>query len=137
MKIATPGSSAHRREIAVVEETADNIYSLKFILQSLGYQVSSFSYQVDFLSEFRKHPPDLIIVDMLIPNEGGFGVLEKIRKSKFGEVPVLAITAEAVRSSVHHGCTGRRFPSSVSRISMKVTSGKENTVAKKMIWNGE
>ena len=31
------------KKIAVIEEVADNIYSIKFILQSIGYEVASFS----------------------------------------------------------------------------------------------
>ena len=83
-------------KVAVVEEVADNIYSIKFILQSLGYNVSSFSAGMSYLQELSAFKPHLVIVDMMIPNRGGYDVIQSLRESVLGEVPVLAITAEAM-----------------------------------------
>lgn len=83
--------------IGVVEEVADNIYSIKFILQSLGYEVGSFSVSrpsyLDDLADFR---PRLVIVDMMIPHRGGYRVIEGVRNGPLAKVPVLAITADAM-----------------------------------------
>jgi len=83
-------------QIAVVEEVADNIYSIKFILQSLGYQVSSFSSGVPFQASLIEFSPDLVIVDMMIPGRQGYEIIESIRESSLKKVPVLAITAAAM-----------------------------------------
>ena len=45
--------------------------------------------------------------------------------------------AATVRSDVHHGCRGRRFPSERSRIIMTVTTGKPKRLAKNTICIGE
>ena len=83
--------------LAVVEEVADDIYSIKFILQSLRYQVRSFSYSQPFLDELAEFTPRMIIVDMMIPMGGGFDVIRHIRSHpKLQQTPLLAITADAM-----------------------------------------
>ena len=83
--------------IAVVEETADNIYSIKFVLQSLGYEVLSFSALSRYLPGLRQFDPQLVIVDMMIPGDGGYRVIDELRSQISGEVPILAITAAAMK----------------------------------------
>ena len=83
--------------IAVIEETADNIYSIKFVLQSLGYDVLSFSAASRYLQRLRQFSPQLVIVDMMIPGDGGYRVIEELRSRVSRELPVLAITAAAMK----------------------------------------
>lgn len=85
-----------QRQIAVVEELPDNIYSIRFILESLGYKVGAVSPQQDYLEDIRRMRPDLIIVDLLIPGKGGLEVIAELAISDLKEVPSLAITADAV-----------------------------------------
>ncbi|MFQ5739106.1 MAG: response regulator [Acidobacteriota bacterium] len=87
------------QRIAVVEETADNIYSVKFILQSLGYSVGSFSFKAPRLSLLLEFEPQLVIVDMMIPERGAYDAIRRIRRSRIGQVPILAITAEAMEGN--------------------------------------
>ena len=82
--------------IAVIEETADNIYSIKFVLQSLGYEVMSFSADTSVLQRCRQFRPQLVIVDMMIPGNGGYRVIEELRSQVSGKLPILAITAAAM-----------------------------------------
>ena len=82
--------------IAVIEETADNIYSIKFVLQSLGYEVLSLSAAPGYLPRLRQFSPQMVIVDMMIPGDGGYRVIEEIRSHVSRKLPVLAITAAAM-----------------------------------------
>jgi len=88
------------QRIAVIEEIADDIYSVKFILQSLGYDVRSFSSKTPFLSLVVEFQPVLIIVDMMISNGGGYEVIRGIRARSMLGVSILAITAEAMEGEV-------------------------------------
>ncbi len=89
-------SEVKRGQIVVVEELPDNIYSIRFILESLGYNVASVCYGSSYLEEISELAPDLIIVDMLIPAQGGLKVVAKLKRTKLRSVPCLAITADAV-----------------------------------------
>ncbi len=83
--------------IAVIEETANNIYSIKFVLQSLGYDVLSFSAASSYLQPLREFSPQLVIVDMMIPGDGGYRAIEELRSHVSRKLPVLAITAAAMK----------------------------------------
>jgi len=83
-------------QIAVVEELPDNIYSIRFILESLGYKVRSVCREDGYLDEIMKLSPDLIIVDMLIPAQGGLKAIAELKSSELKRVPGMAITADAV-----------------------------------------
>ena len=83
-------------KIAVIEEVADNIYSIKFILQSIGYEVASFSSHDSYQLSVKEFSPNLIIVDMMIVGGAGFSVIHELHKGSLKKVPILAITAEAM-----------------------------------------
>ena len=95
MKISK-GSDGKQGQIAVVEELPDNIYSIRFILESLGYKVASVTPQQDYIEGIRRMKPDLIIVDMLIPGKRGLEVIEDLVNSDMRGAPSMAITADAV-----------------------------------------
>lgn len=83
-------------QIVVVEEMPDNIYSIRFILESLGYKVGSVCCRGAYLDEIRSMGPDLIIVDMLIPEQEGLTAIKELKGSVMKSVPSIAITADAV-----------------------------------------
>ena len=93
MKKKKPDST---KPIAVIEEIADNIYSVKFVLQSLGYEVRSFSAPAAFNLELAEFKPGLIVVDMMIPDSGAYEVIKHVKSGPLKRVPILAITAEAM-----------------------------------------
>ena len=96
-KKKSPGKKEEsEKRIAVIEVVADNIYSMKFILQSIGYEVASFSSNDSYQLLLKKFLPDLIIVDMMIAGGAGFGVIRQLHKSSLKKVPILAITAGAM-----------------------------------------
>jgi len=84
------------KKIAVIEEVADNIYSIKFVLQSIGYEVASFASHDSYEFSLKEFLPDLIVVDMMIAGGEGYGVIRQLHKSSLKKVPILAITAEAM-----------------------------------------
>lgn len=85
-----------RRRIAVIEEGADNIYSMRFVLESLGYEARSLAAQENFLTPLVKFAPELVLVDMMIPAGGGYRVIRSLQASDLKRVPILAITADAM-----------------------------------------
>ncbi len=96
-KKKSPGKKKEsEKKIAVIEEVADNIYSIKFVLQSIGYEVASFSSHDSFESSLMEFSPDLIVVDMMIAGGEGYGVIHELHRSSLKKVPILAITAEAM-----------------------------------------
>lgn len=84
------------KQVAVVEEAANNIYSMKFVLDSLGYDARSYAYPSEYLPGLVQFSPKLILVDMMISGGGGYSAIREIRESGLKEVPIIAVTAEAM-----------------------------------------
>ena len=85
------------QRVAIIEEVADNIYSVKFILQSLGYGVLSVSSGSGFAQRIAQFEPQLVIVDMMIPEKGGYSAIRDVRRNVSKQLPILAITAAAMQ----------------------------------------
>ena len=84
------------KKIAVIEEIANDIYSVKFVLQSVGYRVRSFSSRNVYQDELDGFAPQLIIVDMMIPDGKAYQIMKELGAGRQKRIPVLAITAEAM-----------------------------------------
>ena len=97
---AKSAEKKNRGKIAVVEETSDNIYSLRFILQSLGYEILSVSMFEPMVKQLALFQPSVVLVDMLIPNNGGFEVIKLLKHKPIEGITFVAITADAVGVSV-------------------------------------
>ena len=95
MEVSTKSSPP----IAVIEESADNIYSVRFILQSLGYSARSFSAAKLIWPDLIQFAPHVVILDMMIPAGGAYPVIRRIREGPLGDTPILAITADAMVGS--------------------------------------
>lgn len=73
-------------------EDDDNIRKLvSYALSKEGEDVSSFSCPSDFWDEFQKEKPDLLLLDIMLPEEDGLSVLKKLRK--LSDLPVIMLTA--------------------------------------------
>ncbi|MCY3776029.1 MAG: response regulator [Candidatus Aminicenantes bacterium] len=91
--------TAESKRLAVVEETTDDIYSIQFVLQSLGFRTQSFSPRSS-MADLMGFGPDLIIVDMMISGGGGYRAIRQIRRAgNLDRVPILAIGAAAMEGS--------------------------------------
>ncbi len=89
-------SQKSRQRIAVVEEVSDNIYSVKFVLQSLGYEVLSVSVGKGSSELITRFAPHLVVVDMMISERGGYAAIFNVREHVSSKLPILAITAAAM-----------------------------------------
>ncbi len=82
--------------IAILEESAENIYSMKFILQSLGYEVHACVAGKGYLKDLFDFQPAVVVVDMLMPEGTGLTLISEVRQSPLKDVAIVAVTAEAV-----------------------------------------
>lgn len=118
---------------AAVLVVEDNVSNFVLIARMLGYlgihcEWKTSGYEV---VEYADTLPrlDLILMDIRLPYEDGYGALKKIRASeRFKSVPIIAVTAEAsleqmnkARESGFDGFLGKpldpdRFPDQIRRI---------------------
>ncbi len=78
--------------ILIIEDNEDLAYGLCNNLEIEGYEVRTASTGRDGLREAADFSPDLILLDLMMPEMDGFEVLESLRKDD-DSTPVLILTA--------------------------------------------
>ena len=79
--------------ILVVEDNADLAFGLRNNLEIEGYAVTVAEDGARGLQAARDESPDLLILDLMLPEMTGFSVLKALRSEGF-DVPVLILTAK-------------------------------------------
>lgn len=83
-------------KILVVEDEPENRLLIGMILTTEGYQVIPAVDGADALARLASEPPDLILLDLMMPQMNGFEVLERLRADPTtAPVPVIVLTALA------------------------------------------
>ena len=90
--------------VLVIEDDPDIALGIKTVLGKSGFEVASSSDGRDGLRAFHAARPDLVILDIGLPEMDGWTVLERIRD--LSEVPVLILTAHTLESEKVRGLRG-------------------------------
>lgn len=72
---------------------------MEFWLKARGYEVISLRSGIDALAYLEHNTPDIIYLDMKMPEMDGIETLERIRK-KHPDIPVIMITAYGTQESM-------------------------------------
>ena len=78
--------------ILLIEDNRDYAATLKANLEREGYEVRVAATGVAGLEQARQEPPDLVVLDLMLPAMDGFTVLQRMRDQGLG-MPVLIMTA--------------------------------------------
>ena len=81
--------------IYIVEDDV-NIREIEtFSLKNSGYTVMDFECAKDFYHKLSDKVPDLILLDIMLPDEDGLEILRKLRKNpETRKVPIIVVTAK-------------------------------------------
>ena len=83
-----------RNRVLVVEDDQDLAELLDFNLKSAGFSTSTASNGVEALRLARSVLPDLILLDLMLPELDGFAVCEILRRDPVtARVPIIMLTA--------------------------------------------
>ncbi len=99
------------KKILVVEDNETNLYLIRFILKKSGYEVIEARDGASGVKSAIKEKPDLIIMDIQLPDIDGLETTKRIRASEAGsDVPIIALTSYAMtgdrEKALDAGCTG-------------------------------
>lgn len=84
--------SLERRRILVVDDEERMVRFIRMNLEHDGFQVSEAFNGKQAIQKMRDVTPDLILLDVMMPDLDGFEVLETVRE--FSNVPVIMLTAK-------------------------------------------
>lgn len=95
---------SQKAKVLVVDDEPFNIDVLQQELEELDYQVITASNGKEALEQIKKHQPDLILLDLMMPVLDGFAVLLEIKADAFlRDIPVIIVSAEHDSKSVVKG----------------------------------
>jgi threonine synthase len=84
------------RSVLIVDDHPDARRLIRRILQAQGsYSVREVGSGPEALTEARAFPPDLVILDLMMPDMDGFEVLDRLKREQATQqVPVIVVTAK-------------------------------------------
>ncbi len=90
--------------ILIVDDVETNLQLLGNILQEQNYDVSFASNGQDALSILETELPDLILLDVMMPEMDGFEVCERVKSNQqTKDIPVIFLTAKAETEEILKG----------------------------------
>lgn len=90
--------------ILVVDDTTENLQVIGAILRKSGYQLSIAKAGQQGLDIAARTPPDLVLLDIMMPEMDGFEVCERFKADeKLKEIPVIFLTASNEADNVVKG----------------------------------
>ncbi|MEH1801854.1 MAG: hybrid sensor histidine kinase/response regulator [Nostoc sp.] len=95
--------SSRSDKILVVDDSPDNVFLIKTILEEEGYTVSTAENGISALAELKASPCDLVLLDLMMPGMDGYEVTKHIRgEMKLTQyIPILLITAHDTPNVAH------------------------------------
>src|SRR5215469_7035742 len=82
------------KKILVVDDDAELVELVSFNLKQAGYSIGTAADGVEALKKARSLMPDLIVLDVMMPELDGFAVCEILRRdSMTASIPIIMLTA--------------------------------------------
>ena len=82
-------------KIYILEDDKNISEIEQFALKNAGYEVSTFATASDFENALTKEHPDLIFMDIMLPDRAGLSVLKDVRaEQSTAKLPVIMVTAK-------------------------------------------
>lgn len=99
------------KTVLVIEDNADNTELITFILHKKNYKTMHAELGLTGVDMALQKNPDIILLDIQLPDIDGYEVLRRIRAEDAGQtVPIIAVTSYAMTGDRQRlmaaGCTG-------------------------------
>jgi two-component system phosphate regulon response regulator PhoB/two-component system alkaline phosphatase synthesis response regulator PhoP len=83
------------RTVAIVDDEPDLCELVSFHLRRAGFEMQTFLDGRTFLKYLDRHRPDLVILDLMLPDTDGFDICKYLRSNKeFATLPIIMLTAK-------------------------------------------
>jgi len=111
-------------KILYIEDNPQNMRLVRKILVHAGYDVLEAEDGLSGIHTAQENDPDLILLDINLPDIDGLEVARRLRESPLANVPIIALTANAMVGDRERllagGCDGY-LPKPVSRQELLIT----------------
>ena len=82
------------KKILIVDDDPDLVEAVSIIAKSKGYAVATAFGGVEGLQKAKTENPDLIVLDVMMPDKDGYSVCKELKADKkYRSIPILLLTA--------------------------------------------
>ena len=82
------------KRILLIEDDRDIVELVRYNLEREGFQVSAATDGATGLAQIRKTPPDILLLDLMLPKLSGLEICREIRRDQaLNRLPILMLTA--------------------------------------------
>ena len=82
------------KHILLIDDQPDLLRLMRMLLEDEHYQVSVLERGSEAVERVRENPPDLIVLDLRLPDASGVDILEGVRSQEStAEIPIIVYTA--------------------------------------------
>src|ERR1700747_2168198 len=86
--------STSMKRVLIIEDDRDIVELVRYNLANEGFQVSSANDGSTGLSTLKKTPPDLLLLDLMLPKLSGLEICREVRRDdSLNRLPILMLTA--------------------------------------------
>ena len=78
-------------KLLVIDDDSAVTDLLSLLLKSNGFEVSATNNSTEGLSAIRENPPDVVILDLMMPEMDGWQICKAVRE--FSQVPIIILSA--------------------------------------------
>ena len=83
------------KSVLLIEDEPNIIEAIRFILEQDGWVVDTHSDGADAVERTKALVPNVVILDLMLPNKSGFDILRDLRAlPAFADLPILMLTAK-------------------------------------------
>ena len=98
----------NKKEILIVDDSATNLFLLESVLNEYDYKAITANSAKEALKIIDNKHPDLILIDILMPQISGFELIKTIKLNPLlGSIPIFAVSAiteeESIREIIDAG----------------------------------
>jgi two-component system sensor histidine kinase/response regulator len=86
--------STTRESILVVDDTVENLRLLASMLAEYDYEIRPVTSARQALQALKHNPPDLILLDINMPEMDGYEACQKIQEMGYKDIPIIFLTAQ-------------------------------------------
>ena len=125
------------RKILIVEDDPINMFLYRKMLESEGYNILMSSTGEDAIDIARKYHPDVVLLDVFLPNRSGFDIYEDMQNdADLRDVPVVFASASfdndfvVERTGISRECVMRKpiIFQNLTNLMNKLTEGLTNKI---------
>jgi len=92
------------KTVLIADDEPNIVISLEFLLEQAGYQVMVAHDGQEALEAIQRQPPDLVLLDVMMPRLSGFDVCQKIRENpQWQHIRVVMLTAKGREVEISKG----------------------------------